>query len=158
ESGVLRWTDTDISGIYSVVIGQHPQQHLFAVNVPALNEAQQLSESDLTRTNREDLQKAYPEWDVQVVTELGQVRHAPAAEGEPERVLQPLGDVVARWLLVVLFGLILAEVVLAWHFGHYSAAVASLEENGHPRARTKMEWVLLVLPGVLLLGVLGIAG
>ena len=72
---MLRWTDTDISGIYSVVIGQDPQQHLFAVNVPAINEAQQLSESDLTRTNREDLQKTYPEWEVQVVTEPGQVVH-----------------------------------------------------------------------------------
>ena len=46
-----------------------PQQHLFAVNVPAINEAQQLSESDLTRTGREDLQKAYPEWELQVVTD-----------------------------------------------------------------------------------------
>ncbi len=158
ESGVLRWTDTDISGIYSVTVGQHPRQHLFAVNVPALNEAQQLSESDLTRTNREDLQKAYPEWEVQVVTDLGQVKHAPPSEGEPERVQQPLGDVVARWLLVVLFVLILAEVALAWHFGHYSAAVTELEESSRPRARTKLGWVLLILPGVLLLGVLGIAG
>ena len=24
ESGVLRWTDTDVSGIYRAVIGQHP--------------------------------------------------------------------------------------------------------------------------------------
>src|SRR5262249_11124463 len=99
-----------------------------------------------------------PEWEVQVVTQPGQVRHAPAADGELERTLQPLGDVVARWLLLALFGLLLAEVVLAWRFGHYSAAVTSLEESSQGRARTTMQGVLLVLPGVLLLGVLGIAG
>jgi len=158
EASVLRWTDTDISGIYSITIGQHPRQHLFAVNVPAINEAQQLSESDLTRTNREDLQKAYPEWEVQVVTEPGQVVHAPAADGEPERVMQPLGDLVARWLLLVLLALILAEVVLAWRFGHFSAGVTPLEEIGQPQTRTKAQWALLLLPYLLFLCVLGIGG
>ncbi len=157
EAAVLRWTDTDISGIYKVVIGQHPQQHLFAVNVPALNEAQQQSESDLTRTTREDLQKAYPEWEVQVVTHLGQVKHAPTAEGEPERVLLPLGDIVARWLLLLVFALLVTEVVLAWRFGHYSAVVTPLEDAGQPRPRTKGQWALLVLPWLLLACVCGIA-
>ncbi len=158
DAAVLRWIDTDISGIYSVVIGQHPRQHLFAVNVPALNEAQQLSESDLTRTTREDLQKTYPEWEVQVVTALGQVKHAPPAEGEPERVLMPLGDVVARWLLLMVLVLLVAEIVLAWHFGHYSAGVTPLEDSGQPRPRTKAEWTLLVLPWLLFVCVLGVAG
>jgi hypothetical protein len=158
EAAVLRCTDTDISGVYSVVIGQHPRQHLFAINVPALNEAQQLSESDLTRTTREDLQKTYPEWEVQVVTNLGQVKHAPAAEGEPDRVLMPLGDIVARWLLLIVLVLLVAEIVLAWRFGHYSAVVTPLEDAGQPRPRTKAEWGLFVLPWLLLAGVLGIAG
>jgi hypothetical protein len=158
DASVLRWTDTDISGIYSIVVGQHPRQHLFAVNVPALNEAQQLSESDLTRTNREDLQKTYPEWEVQVVTDLGQVRHAPPTEGEPEVVVQPLGDIVARWVLLTLLVLSLAEVVLAWHFGHFSAGVTPVDENARTPARTKMAWALLVLPWLLFASVLAIAG
>ncbi|HEY7314338.1 MAG TPA: VWA domain-containing protein, partial [Gemmataceae bacterium] len=159
DASVVRWTDTDISGVYSVVVGQHPRQHLFAVNVPAINEAQQLSESDLTRTDREDLQKTYPEWEVQVVTEPSQVKHAPPGEGEPERLLQmPLGDAVARWLLLVLLGLIVAEVVLAWRFGHYSAGVTPLEEGAQPRTRTPARWALLVLPWLLFACVLGIAG
>ncbi|HEY7154588.1 MAG TPA: VWA domain-containing protein [Gemmataceae bacterium] len=156
EASVLRWTDTDISGVYSVV-GQHPRQHLFAVNVPAVNEAQQLSESDLTRTTREDLQKTYPEWEIQVVTGLGQVAHTPPADGEPERILMPLGDGVARWLLLVLLVLIVAEVVLAWYFGHYSAGVTPLEEAGQPRPRTKGQWALLILPWPLFACVLAIA-
>jgi hypothetical protein len=158
EAAVLRFTDTDISGVYSVAIGQNPQQHLFAVNVPALNEAQQQSESDLTRTTREDLQKTYPEWEVQVVTDLGQVRHAPPTEGEPERVLMPLGDLMARWLLLGVLVLLVAEIVLAWHFGHYSAAVTPLEDAGQPRPRSRARWVLLVLPWLLLACVLGVAG
>ncbi len=158
ESAVLRWTDTDISGVYSVVVGKHPRQHLFAVNVPAVNEAQQLSESDLTRASREDLQKTYPEWEIQVVTDLGQVKHAPPAEGEPERMLLPLGDLVARWLLLFVLALLVAEIVLAWHFGHYSAAVTSPEEAGPTRQRTAARWALLVLPWLLLVCVLGIAG
>jgi hypothetical protein len=158
ESSVLRWADTDISGIYSVVVGQHPRQHLFGVNVPAINEAQQQSESDLTRTTREDLQKTYPEWDVQVVTDPDQVKHAPPAEGEPEVVLQPLGDIVARWVLLALLVLIVAEVVLAWHFGHYSAGVTPLEENVQQPRRSKLAWMLLVAPWVLFACILGIAG
>ncbi|HTU19616.1 MAG TPA: VWA domain-containing protein, partial [Gemmataceae bacterium] len=158
EAAVLRWTDTDISGIYSVAVGKHPRQHLFAVNVPALNEAQQLSESDLTRTTREDLQKTYPEWEIQVVASLGQVKHAPPAEGEPERLLLPLGDIVARWLLLIVLVLLVAEIVLAWHFGHYSAALTQLEDAGQPRPRSKAQWALLALPWLLLACVLGIAG
>jgi hypothetical protein len=158
EAAVLRWTDTDISGVYNISIGQHPQQHLFAVNVPAVNEAQQLSESDLTRTTREDLQKTYPEWDVQIVTDLGQVKHAPPTEGEPERVLMPLGDLVARWLLLLVLILLVAEIVLAWHFGHYSAAVTPLEDAESLRPRTKARWTLLISSWLLLACVFGIAG
>ncbi|MGH7172951.1 MAG: VWA domain-containing protein, partial [Gemmataceae bacterium] len=158
EAAVLRWTDTDISGIYRVVLGQHPRQHLFAVNVPAVNEAQQLSESDLTRTTREDLQKTYPEWEIQVVTRPSQVKHAPPAQGEPERVEMPLGDVVARWLLLGVLALLLAEIVLAWHFGHYSAGLMPLEEGGQSRPRSKAQWALLGLPWLLFVCVLGIAG
>ncbi|HTU21940.1 MAG TPA: VWA domain-containing protein, partial [Gemmataceae bacterium] len=158
EAAVLRWTDTDISGVYNVVIGQHPRQHLFAVNVPAVNEAQQLSESDLTRTTREDLQKTYPEWEIQVVTNPNQVKHAPPAEGEPERDEMPLGDLVARWLLLGVLALLLAEIVLAWQLGHYSAAVMPLEEGGQPRPRAKAQWALLVVPWLLFACVLGIAG
>ncbi|MHB1425334.1 MAG: VWA domain-containing protein [Gemmataceae bacterium] len=158
DAAVLRWTDTDISGVYSVVIGQNPQQHLFAVNVPALNEAQQLSESDLSRAPRDDLQKTYPEWELQVVSEPSQVKHAPPAEGEPERSLMPLGDLAARWLLLIVLMLLVAEIVLAWHFGHYSASVTVSEDDGQPRARTKGQWALLILPWLLFACVLGIAG
>ena len=56
---VLRWTDTDISGLYRATIGQHPQEFLFAVNVPTATESQQACESDLARTNATELQAAF---------------------------------------------------------------------------------------------------
>ena len=62
EIGVLRWADTDQSGLYRATIGQHPQEYLFAVNVPVATDTQLASESDLARTNSTELQAAYPGW------------------------------------------------------------------------------------------------
>ena len=53
EISVLHWNDTDISGIYCAVVGRHPREHLFAVNVPAASEGQQESESDLRLSRSE---------------------------------------------------------------------------------------------------------
>jgi hypothetical protein len=134
EAGVLRWADTDVSGVYSISVGSDPREHLFAVNVPALNEAQQQSESDLTRTSLEELQKTYPEWqDLQVITDPRQATHTPLGSAAPvEMVPRPLGTVVARWLLLALLVLVFAEVILAWQFGHHSAT-ARVEEPDRPR-------------------------
>jgi hypothetical protein len=157
DNGTLHWLDTDTSGIYRMTVGQHPREHLFAVNVPALNESQQQSESDLHRTNREDLQKSYPEWDVQVVGELRNVVHATAAVAGDEKVFVPQGPRVARVLLLGVLVLTLLEVVLAWQFGHYSATAGTLEE---PRTARGSRWPIvafrvgvgLVFAAVLTLG------
>jgi hypothetical protein len=123
ETVALRWTDTDVSGVYRATVGQHPREYLFAVNVPAATDTQQASESDLTRTNVDELHAAYPGWDFQLVTDPGQVVHAgglrPGADGGPD-----VGTDVARTLLLVMLALLLAEVVLAWRFGHHSGGAA----------------------------------
>src|SRR5262249_60348236 len=67
EASVLRWADTDLSGVYQAVVGGGPREHPFAVNVPAAAESQQGSESNLARTSREELQRGYPARDVQAV-------------------------------------------------------------------------------------------
>jgi hypothetical protein len=128
DQGSLHWLDTDISGIYRMTIGQHPREYLFAVNTPALNESQQ-SESNLTRTNRDELKKTYQEWDdVQVVGDLHQVVHATASAVGDEKVFVPQGPRIAHVLLLGVLVLVLLEVVLAWQFGHYSATAGTLEE------------------------------
>jgi hypothetical protein len=156
EGSVLRWLDTDVSGLYRVTLGAHPQEHLFAVNVPAFND-QQTSESDLKRTTKEELQQVYPEWDPQVVTDLSQVTKAALAAGEVEMVYQPLGPAIARWLLIIVLLLLFAEVVMAWIFGHYSG-VAALGEQAPQTGRTWQDRTMTVLPWVLFVLVLGTAG
>jgi hypothetical protein len=125
EAGVLRWSDTDASGLYRATIGQHPQDYLFAVNVPTATDNHQASESDLTRTNQSELQSSYPGWDFQLVTDLRQVTHfrSNALQGtELPSLGSPvgMGTVVARWLLLFMMLLLVVEVILAWRFGHYA--------------------------------------
>jgi hypothetical protein len=124
DGSVLRFGDTDVSGVYTLVVGQKPAEHLFAVNVPASSEDQQHSESNLARTSKEELERTYPEWDLQVVTELGQVKHAQAQSAAGEVIYTPQGGGIAHILLLVVLFLVLAEVVMAWQFGHYSSAGA----------------------------------
>jgi hypothetical protein len=149
DGSVLRFGDTDISGIYKVMLGRHPREYLFAVNVPASTEDQQQSESNLARTDREELEKVYPEWDLQVVTELKDVRHAQASSSGNEVIYTPQGTSVARLLLLGLLVLVLAEVVLAWRFGHYTSTATV---DGRETASKKpgwREWTLWTLPWVL---------
>jgi hypothetical protein len=155
DDGVLRFGETDVSGIYALSLGQDPHEYLYAVNVPALNETQQQSESDLTRTSAEELQKAYPGWDFQVVTDPHQAAHGPVGSAEaPQMVPRPLGPLVARWLLLVVFVLVLAEVVMAWHFGHYSAVMIDESRSG----RRRFAWVIPAVNVVLFAGALALAG
>ncbi|HEV3446884.1 MAG TPA: VWA domain-containing protein [Gemmataceae bacterium] len=123
DIGVLNWTDTDVSGVYRITIGQHPQDYLFAVNVPTTTEVQSACESDLARTNQTELQSAYPGWEFQLVTDLRDVVHTggPASEVSADRPLRGMGMIIARWMLLIMVLLLVAEVVLAWRFGHYSA-------------------------------------
>src|SRR5262249_22302425 len=76
DAAALVWTDTDQSGIHRATIGNHPQDHLFAVNVPTATDSQQACESDLTRSNREDLRAVYPNWEFQLVTDPREVVHS----------------------------------------------------------------------------------
>jgi hypothetical protein len=155
DASALRWGDTDQSGLYRVVVGRHPQEHVFAVNVPAATLAEQASESDLTRASRDDLHRTYPEWEFQVVTDLNDVSHTDGPSGGPDRVPLPLGPGVAHGLLLALLLLVLVEVVLAWRFGHYTAVAAHEAPPASGRwlpagAAALAAGALLVLGGTLL--------
>jgi hypothetical protein len=161
EVGVLRWTDTDISGVYRATIGHDPREYLFAVNVPTAAESQQACESDLARTNPTELQAAYPGWEFQLVTDLHQVVHSggPASAAPEEQLLnvkpgQGMGTVLARWLLLAMLGLLIVEVVLAWRFGHYSA-VAGVSDTP-PAPSRAVPIIIAALAGSLLLVLAGV--
>jgi uncharacterized membrane protein len=157
DGSVMRFGETDTSGVYKVQLGQHPREYLFAVNPPASTEDQQQSESDLTRTSKDGLDKTYPEWDTQVVTDVSHVKHARAATGSSNEVIYtPQGTGIARLLLLFLLVLVLSEVVLAWRFGHYTSTATPLEEN-IPKKPGFKEWALWTAPWVLFAG-LGLLG
>src|SRR5438132_2474096 len=128
EGSILRWSATDTSGVFRAVIGRDPHDHLFAVNVPTTTDSQQACESDLARTNAEELRTTFPGWDLQLVTDPRDVVHSggPVIE-TTENTSGGLGMAVARGLLLAMLVLLLAEVVLAWKFGHYSAVMGRTE-------------------------------
>lgn len=121
---VLRLADTDLSGLYLVNHGRNEEELPIAVNVPATTADQRSSESDLTRATKEKLRETYAGWDFQVVTDP---RNAAAASGDAddsEVVRGKLGPAIAHYVLLFVLALLIAEVILAWIFGHYSAAGA----------------------------------
>jgi von Willebrand factor type A domain/Aerotolerance regulator N-terminal len=151
EGGVLRWADADVSGLYRFSAGSPTPDQLVAVNPPALNQAQQASPSDLARTRPEDLKAAYPDWNLQVVTDLHQVVHAPGAAAVVQ--YEPLGASVAHVLLLAMLVLFFCEILLAWLFGHYSA-VPTLEEEAARGNITRRRWLLTRLPLYVAAGLL----
>jgi hypothetical protein len=145
ESSVLRWTDTDVSGVYRVAIGADPREYFFAVNVPTGGDGTLGDESNLARTDLDEMQKMYPEWEFQIVRDLGQVSLAPIVAGDAAYTTGgALGAGVAHVLLMALLILVVLEVVLAWQFGHYSSV--SDEPGGIVKKPTKWRWVLAALP------------
>src|SRR4029434_109601 len=76
EVNVFRWTDTDVSGLYRVVLGNGPQEIPFAINVPATTPDQRGSESDLARVEFAKLKELFP-----TSPDLQMVRDARHPEG-----------------------------------------------------------------------------
>ncbi len=152
DACIFAWADTYSSGVYRATLGANPREHLFAVNVPVATETQQTCESDLTRTNREELRSTYPGWDFQIVTDPVDVIHAGGyAPSAGSRLATNLGPAVARWALLTMVALLTFEVLLAWVFGRYSAAPTNADAS--PAAiRTAG-----IVPAVLLLCCGGIA-
>jgi hypothetical protein len=142
DGGVIRWPDTDVSGVYRVVVGPQKREYLFAVNVAVEEMPQQGSESNLARTNADELQKIYPEWETQIVREPSQVVHVATAVNGVE--VQPggaWGPIIAHWLLLALLVLIPVEIVLGFLFGHYSGSVRT---ESRPRSRTSVLVITLI--------------
>jgi hypothetical protein len=120
DAALLRWSDTEISGLYRAIVSNSPQEYLFAVNPPTASESQQGSESDLTRTDEHELRSAYGPWDFQLVHDLEQVVHetATAPKADDAASGSQIGSAIARYLLLIMLLLTLVEIVFAWRLGH----------------------------------------
>jgi len=154
DAAVLRFADTDQSGIYRITLGQHPREHLFAVNVPAAVDAQQACESDLARLNKDELKAALPQWEFQVVADPKDVIRIVNDSAEGPRILRGMGAVIARWLLLVMFILLLGEGLLAWKLGHYSK-VAPINELP-PAANQGVPLTVGILAGLAFVVITGV--
>jgi hypothetical protein len=122
EVNVLRWTDTDYSGIYRVALSTG-QELPFAVNVPISNADQKGSESDLSRIDAAKLKDLFPNWDIQVVQDARTARMRVAGEDNLQQLERvPVGPTIANVALLLALFLLFAEVILAWQFGHYTTS------------------------------------
>lgn len=147
DTNVFRWTDTDVSGLYRVVLGSGPQEIPFAVNVPATTPDQRGSESDLARVDQGKLKELFPGWDFQLVRDA---RDA-IVGGGPVNVdakdnREPIGPDIAYWVLLAVLVLLFAEVILAWRFGHFSAVHGAGSE---PASGLVMPSAVAIIAGTL---------
>ena len=123
DVSVFRFLETDLSGAFKVLLGADPREYLFAVNPPSATPDQRGSESDLGRIDKTRLQETFPGWEFQVVSDPRQANYVaggPVTENVPS-ARGDMGPLVAHWALVLALILIFVEVILAWHFGHYSS-------------------------------------
>ena len=156
EVNVFRWVDTDVSGLYRVVLGNGPQEIPFAVNVPATTPDQRGSECDLSRVDKVKLQELFPGWEFQL---LDDARKAQVGGGptnpDAKDVREPIGPDIAHWVLMLAMLLLFAEVVLAWKFGHYSAVHGAGSEPASGLVMPSFIAVAAAMLFVLLAVVLG---
>lgn len=113
ESGVARYPDTLLSGLYRVV-GPDKKAHLFAVNVPESTPGGG-SESDLQRIDTRRLTDLGPS--VQVVSDPAEVKVTTSDGGQPVLVPRKWGSTVARWFLMLALVAWLVELWYGWHIG-----------------------------------------
>ena len=146
ESGVARFPDTHLSGLYRVV-GPDKQPHLFAVN-PAESSPGGGSESDLARVSPARLTDLGP--GVQVAADPGEVRVSGGGDDAgPPTVARKWGPAVARWLLLLALAAWLMELWYGWWGGP-----ARRQPVGGNNARTggragRLVWWAVSLPPLL---------
>jgi hypothetical protein len=133
EFAVVRFPETDQSGIYRLTLGGSPREYLFAVNVPTSTSAATASESDLGRVGPSEVEAYGQDGDVQVVTDLGQMQHKaraiPASEDAESSPRSSAGPVVARYLLLAFLALLILEMILAWRFGSARTVVPDARQG-----------------------------
>ena len=141
ETGVARFADTHLSGLYRLGVAKAADR-VFAVNVPE-GSASAGSESDLRRIDPDDFQPIGP---VQVVDDPAEVRPSgDPANGFVVSAPKPHGPMIARFAVMLALLVLTAEVLLAWRLGPARAP-------GAGAARTvERRWWLRVLSTVVAL-------
>ena len=155
EAGLVRLPVADQAGVYRVSInGQHDS--VFAVNVPVLSPTGG-SESDLRRLTASDFKTASPDANIQVVGDLSEVQSRASTEtfGDGGLLIpsEPRGPAVAKIMLLIVVGLMLLEMILAWRFG--SARVGQASDPMRVKASRWLTplWAIPALACLVLTGI-----
>lgn len=147
EVNSFRWAESDFAGVYRAEFGPDPKHEIpFAVNVPF----QSPSESDLSRTDKSELEGGYIGWKLQVVRDPleASVAGGPVNEAAVES-FQPVGPTVANIALLIVLGLMFVEIVMAWHFGHYTVSEGQLSDSPGGSTGTAFAGVMAALAAIL---------
>ena len=152
DSGVARYGDTRLSGIYRVQLqGQKP--HVFAVNTPDVVPGGG-SESDLFRLDTQRLKDLTP--NIQIGTEPEQWRFETGESGQTILTPRPWGPTLARWFLSFVLLLLVAETAYAWYVGPSRSAgnINTVGESAPQRSFLRFVWAAFSLLPILVVGVL----
>ncbi len=142
ESGVARFPDTHLSGLYRVV-GPDKLPHLFAVNAADAAPGGG-SEGDLTRIGPTKLTDLGPA--VQVVSEPGEVRvGGGGSDAGPPTVARKWGQAVARWLLLLALAAWLIELWYGWWVGPARRRAAGTANETAGGQSGRIVWVMVSL-------------
>jgi Mg-chelatase subunit ChlD/CheY-like chemotaxis protein len=136
ETGVARFTDTALSGLYRVGLSGR-KTHFFAVNVPDATPGGG-SESDLFRADSQRLKDLGG--NIQVVSDPAEVRFESTAEGVVVLTPKPWGPILARWLLTLALALLVFEVWFAWRVGPSRALAAGVGVSIDQQTATRSPW------------------
>lgn len=154
ESGVARYSDTPLSGLYRVV-GPDKKPHLFAVNVPESSPGG--SESDLMRISPDRLTDLGP--GVQVVSDPTEVKVTTTDGGPPVLVPRKWGGTVARWFLMLALAAWLIELWYAWRIGPARQRVVGAKPEKATGGIGRLAWWLIgSLPLLAAAGLLFVVG
>lgn len=151
ESGLVRFSDTTLSGLYRVSIGGR-RDRVFAVNVPESIPGGG-SESDLRRLDPAELR---PLGTITVVNDPTDPKLLVGSDGLVTLVPRPHGPMIARWLLTAGLIAILAELLLAWRFGPARSGGMAVQSAEQPRSNHGLRSLGIVLALVPIAFTLGL--
>ncbi|MGF1582130.1 MAG: VWA domain-containing protein [Gemmataceae bacterium] len=150
------YTDTDVSGIYRMLLQRPSREFLFAVNTPKVGLGQSGSESDLKKVTKSVLGERLPGLKFLLVGDASsaELTRAPDGEAADSIVRTKLGPIIAQHLLFVALLLMVGEIFLAMAFGHFSGVPSPTKGKTEKLA---FPITVAILAGTLLLTFLGIA-
>jgi Mg-chelatase subunit ChlD len=148
ESGVARYPDAHLAGLYRVV-GPDKKPHLFAVNVPDSSPGGG-SESDLTRIAPKALTDLGA--NVQVVTDPAEVQVTTSDGGPPVFVPRKWGATVARWFLMLALAAWLVELWYGWRIGPARSGAIGVKSEKVAGGIGRLVWGVIGLLPLLVAG------